>query len=282
MKFIHGNCNCIHDDSFYHKEVMDTSFGNRYRIILFKSKCFIELDDIQQGEFDESALLFVVSGTSFKYGAVKGTKLVHDWIEFSTDSNEENLYGLNHDFVLHNMDDRFVRLLSKRMKNIVRESYGNESNRQRVISLNLELLLIDIARYVELNANVLKKEDKTHPLYKKLCLMKNEILSGAFDEKIVSKTCEKYGISESHFRKLYKELFYNPIGRDILSKKVLMAQKYLTDGNKYSITQIVYILGYKNHETFFRQFKKMTGMTPMQYKKKFIGYNENNMNSNDL
>ena len=226
--------------------------------------------------------MFVVSGTAFNYSAVKGSKFVHDWIEFSTDSKDTNLYGLDHDFILPDIDGRYMRMFSKIIKNIITESYGNETNSRRVISLNLELLLIEIARYIELNNNVLKKENKSHPLYKKLCLMKNEILSGAFDDKIVTRTCEKHNISESYFRKLYKELFYNPIGRDILSKKVLMAQKYLTDGDEYSITQIVYILGYKNHETFFRQFKKMTGMTPKQYKEKFIGYNENNRNSKDL
>ncbi len=269
MKFIHGDYNRIHESDFTHSEVMDTSFGNRYRVILIRAKCFIELDNDPPKTFDKNSLLFVQSGTSFKYGAIENNIFINDWFEFSADTSEVEYLGLYKDLILPEIDDGYAKIFTKKIREMVRESYSNDLHSKEAVNFYLNLFLIELSRYIEMNKYIEQKKEISHPMYSKILAMRTEILTGAFNDEIVIKVCKKYDISESHFRRLYKKLFYRTIAKDILSRKVLVAQKYLTNNNNYSVSEIVYMLGYKNHETFFRQFKRMTGMTPIEYKKRF-------------
>ena len=76
-------------------------------------------------------------------------------------------------------------------------------------------------------------------------------------------------MSESHFRKCYKEIFHIPIHTDLIAHKIELSQRLLKDPNNYTISQIANMLGYNNHEHFFRQFKKVTHITPSEYRNSF-------------
>ena len=269
MKFIHGNYNQIHDSSFMHSEVMDTCFGNRFRIILCKTKSFVELYDNQRMNFDKDVLLFITSGTPFKYGAYGNNDFAHDWFEFSAEIEEVEYYGINHNFIIPLKDSRQTKQFSKKIKHILQEAYSHDSFSTDAVICYLKIFLISLERYIEENGkghdnenNLIIVRDTKHPLYQKVSIIRN-------DDEIVTKTCEKNNISVSHFRKIYKEIFHRTLSKDILSRKIQIAQKYLIDDSNFSVSEVVYMLNYKNHETFFRQFKRMTGMTPIQYKKRF-------------
>ena len=268
MNFIHGGYKRGHDSSFKHKEVMDTSFGNRFRVVFFRSKCFIRLNDDPGDVFDENTILFVSSGTYFEYGAAENTAFLHDWLEFSAEPDEVLHYGLDNEFIISKMQDDYARKIKKDIQKIIKEGYGNEKYYKETVELLLKLLLIDLSRYIALSDDMANREKSAHPSYGKVSAMREDILAEAFEDDIVGKVCRKYGMSESNFRKLYKELFYRTISKDILSRRILVAQRYLLN-NDCTVSELVYQLGYKNHETFFRQFKRMTGMTPIEYKKRF-------------
>ena len=73
-------------------------------------------------------------------------------------------------------------------------------------------------------------------------------------------------MSEDHLIRLFKkELFMTPVNY-IIKKKMEKAQLKLVTGNA-PIKEISYQLGFESQEYFTRVFKKMTGLTPLAYRK---------------
>ena len=76
-------------------------------------------------------------------------------------------------------------------------------------------------------------------------------------------------MSKSYFQQVYKKTFgISPIEDCILSR--IERAKYKLKNYSYNITQISEELGYKDADQFIKQFKKHTGTTPLQYRKKHL------------
>ena len=80
---------------------------------------------------------------------------------------------------------------------------------------------------------------------------------------------KEIGISRSHLQKLYKELFNVSIWEDLISIRISKAQQLLLHTGM-KISEIALSCGYQTEAHFMRQFKKKTGLTPSEYRKKQI------------
>ena len=84
-------------------------------------------------------------------------------------------------------------------------------------------------------------------------------------------TIEQYAqehlMSVNWFIHSFKEVMHVPPMQYIVSLRIAAAKGYLESSNK-NITEISNIVGYENSLYFSRLFKKYTGMTPSEYKKK--------------
>ncbi len=75
-------------------------------------------------------------------------------------------------------------------------------------------------------------------------------------------------LSPSYFYKLYKALYgVSPID-DAINARIKKAQELLFLKNM-PVSEIAHYLGYANTTHFIRQFKSRTGVSPMEYKKKY-------------
>ncbi|NJD04168.1 MAG: helix-turn-helix transcriptional regulator, partial [Ruminiclostridium sp.] len=75
----------------------------------------------------------------------------------------------------------------------------------------------------------------------------------------------KYGISSKYFSALFKkEVGMNFI--DYLNQIRIEESKILLDGSEISISDIAESVGYKYIHYFYKLFKRMTGVTPMEYR----------------
>ena len=74
------------------------------------------------------------------------------------------------------------------------------------------------------------------------------------------------GISDSHFQHLYSELFGISFQQDLIHMRVKNAEFALQTTNM-TIAEIAEMCGYENEVHFFRQFKKINGITPAKYRK---------------
>lgn len=94
--------------------------------------------------------------------------------------------------------------------------------------------------------------------------MQNNIGMPDISNKLLS---EKAGISEVYFRKLFKECYGISPGQYLLKIKIDKAKQLLKTGT-LTITEISAKCGYSNVYHFCEIFKKKTGMTPTEYRKK--------------
>jgi len=76
---------------------------------------------------------------------------------------------------------------------------------------------------------------------------------------------EASGLSQSHFRQCFhKETGFSP--SDYLARRRVMRAKPLLRGNRLTITEIAFQLGFQSSPYFAAVFKKLTGMTPSEYR----------------
>ncbi|MBC8107084.1 MAG: helix-turn-helix transcriptional regulator [Anaerolineae bacterium] len=73
------------------------------------------------------------------------------------------------------------------------------------------------------------------------------------------------GLSQSHFRqRFHKETGFTP--SDYLTRRRILRAKQLLQGKRLSITEIAFRLGFQSSPYFAAVFKKLTGMTPSEYR----------------
>lgn len=72
-------------------------------------------------------------------------------------------------------------------------------------------------------------------------------------------------MNKDYLARLFKQHTHSTIGHYIALQKVSKAQNLLTTG--LSVAQVQEQMGFTSYEYFFRFFKKMTGMSPSQYRK---------------
>ena len=94
--------------------------------------------------------------------------------------------------------------------------------------------------------------------------MQNNIGSADISNKLLA---EKANISVVYFRKLFKECYGISPGQYMLKIKIDKAKQLLKTGT-LTVTEISAKCGYSNVYHFCEIFKKKTGMTPTEYRKK--------------
>ena len=78
--------------------------------------------------------------------------------------------------------------------------------------------------------------------------------------------CRKYTFSTGYFRQIYKEMFGISFHQDVIRARILCAI-YLLTITVQSIASISEQCGYEDCNYFLRQFQKITGLTPGQYRR---------------
>ncbi|HBN10905.1 MAG TPA: AraC family transcriptional regulator, partial [Ruminococcus sp.] len=84
----------------------------------------------------------------------------------------------------------------------------------------------------------------------------------------VDELCHEMNMSRSYFQLIYRQTFGITCISDVINCKINHAKNILTTTN-LSINETAEECGYDNNEHFMRQFKKHTGVTPSEYRKKY-------------
>lgn len=78
-------------------------------------------------------------------------------------------------------------------------------------------------------------------------------------------TCRSFHLSYGHFRATYKELFGISFHQDLIQSRISLA-KHLLLTTSLSLQTIAFQCGYDDDKYFLRQFRKLTGFTPNNYR----------------
>ncbi|MFI5153612.1 MAG: GlxA family transcriptional regulator [Chitinophagales bacterium] len=96
-----------------------------------------------------------------------------------------------------------------------------------------------------------------------------EYIENSITEKIsVEKIALKFGLSKRNFERRFKKATSNTPAEYILRAKMEYAKKKFESGNR-NINEVMYELGYSDRKAFRTSFKKITGILPLEYRKKY-------------
>ena len=84
----------------------------------------------------------------------------------------------------------------------------------------------------------------------------------------MSLLAEKFNLSESHFRKLFKD-FTNLSPIEYRNQLRVEHAKELLKQNSASVSEVAHAVGIEDQFYFSRIFKESEGISPLQYKKRF-------------
>ena len=90
----------------------------------------------------------------------------------------------------------------------------------------------------------------------------HENISNVTPEELARLACMSY----SKFRKIFKEYTGFAPAQYIQEVRINIAKEILTNTSR-SIKEIAFELGYENKDYFFTVFRKVTGMTPVNYRR---------------
>ncbi|MCQ2434765.1 MAG: substrate-binding domain-containing protein [Oscillospiraceae bacterium] len=79
--------------------------------------------------------------------------------------------------------------------------------------------------------------------------------------------CKAYSFSAGYFRQIYKDLFGISFHQDVINARISKAVSLLAT-SAMSIASVAEACGYEDYNYFLRQFQKVVGMTPGQYRKR--------------
>jgi AraC-like DNA-binding protein len=179
---------------------------------------------------------------------------MNDWIRFDTDETYVTTTPISCGvpFIVHdpNYCHKIYQLLST--EHILNNNYKEISidNLLRVLFNKL----LESYNYKQVS-----------PLTKNLNELKMEIYRNPNKEWTVAKMADKLNISTGYLEDIYKNTFGITCMDDVINSRINLAKKYLLYEHK-TLTEIATLCGYRNMEHFFRQFKKITGITPKSFR----------------
>lgn len=142
------------------------------------------------------------------------------------------------------------------------EKRKDKPGKQLYLKTLLMELLIYINRYVEGKVDD-QKESNYHV---KIVEIMNYIDQNYDKELTLSKLADQFSYSSSYLSSLFKKKSDYTITEYINNTRIKEAQNLLLNG-KENITQVSEKVGYNNLVHFGRNFKKITGLTPSEYRK---------------
>jgi transcriptional regulator GlxA family with amidase domain len=96
-----------------------------------------------------------------------------------------------------------------------------------------------------------------------------EFIENNFMEKIsVDELCSKFAIGRRTFERRFKKATNNTVVEYIQRVKIESAKKQFETGRK-TVSEVMYDVGYADTKAFRDVFKKMTGMSPLDYRSKY-------------
>ena len=188
------------------------------------------------------------------------TLYVDDWLHFDMTKEDITLlqnYQIPFDTVisLKNIND-----LSLFIKNISYERYSSNPYREESVMLYLKLLFIKLSEKLRV-----RSDEKVNSYYEDLSIIRAQIYNMPYLDWNISDMAHQLSISKSYFQHLYRLFFETSAMEDVIQSRIHYA-KYLLSTTSLSVKEISARCGYKNESHFMRQFKKIEGSTPSNYR----------------
>ena len=242
-----------HDAGF----VFDVPQGHDcWLLLLTHTPAFFRVDGILTEYPAKSAVLFAPH-TPIHYRA-SGELYKNDWIRFDSDENYVSSLPIrNTPFPLPDADycHNLFQLIT--WKN----SFPGQNN-ERIVDQLLQLLVSELQEASRMGTGSFRLS----PNYHELMNLRKAIYNSPQLSWNVSGMAQQLHLSEGYLQLLYKNAFGTSCMDDCIKARIRLAKDQLLYTDK-TITSISEFCGYRNVEHFCRQFKRLTGKSPKEFRK---------------
>lgn len=257
MRIIDIGCNSIHLGDF---SICRPNGYGAYLFLRMRTKAFIEYKNEIKEIAPNTFILYSTNSRQY-YGSV-GNTYVDDWIHFELDEYEENLLStydikLDTPFNIANTSS-----LEQLLQNLTLEFYSVNHNKQASQKLYMELLFAKLQE-----AQLQSQKEKSAQLSAQFSQLRSDIYNMPNRKWKLDDIARQFNYSVSYFQHTYKKMFGTTITDDVSQSRIHLA-KLLLSGTSLSVKDISTQCGYEYDVYFMRQFKKITGITPSQFRTK--------------
>lgn len=258
MKIVNVGYNHSHDSDF----LIDRPEGSGDNLlILLKSDAIFSIDGHEIKVNANSAFIYK-KGRPQHYRCVYQETFSNDWVHFEFENNEEEEFvklGLEYEKPVAADDLNF---LSFCIKMISAEFCSENVNREKSI---YHLMFIIFSKIGEYSRN--RPQVRNGNYYEMLSTVRNRIYSRPYEPRTAESSAREVRMSTSGFQHLYKKCFGVTLFQDIIRARIEYAC-LLLETTDLSAVEISQQSGYSHYAHFVRQFKKITGKCPGDYRKK--------------
>ncbi len=235
-----------------------------YLYVLFRSETMLYVD----GEYirvQAGTGIFYDKNQFQSYYGCDETEFNHDYVFFDL-NNEIEKNALS----IIPLGKPLFHVNSAYISNIIslieQEKYLPSQNAQDILSALGLAFLYKAGEEI----NALSPEDnRRYSQYAAFYRLRDDIYKNPAFDWSIEYAANKLFLSRFYFQSLYKQFFKTTFQNDLICARISLAKKLLLYNNN-KIYEIAEMCGYKNVEHFTRQFKKEVGVTPKEFKNKYI------------
>lgn len=232
---------------------------NGYFGVILKSKTIVRVNGVEVKTPAKSIIIYEQFVP--RYYRADGEPFINDWFIFTLDEwDKEFLEALQIPFNTPiTLPD--INPFSNLIQNISYEKYMNNIYSTDTMNCYLKIFFFKLSE-----AFFAKEEKYSGKLHDKMNMVYSKIHNLPHIDYSISNLAAEVTVSSHYFQHLYKEMFgISPI-KDIVNSRINYARNLLIRSD-ISIKTISETCGYKNDVHFMRQFKKITGVTPSEYRR---------------
>ncbi|WP_310605204.1 AraC family transcriptional regulator [Anaerosporobacter sp.] len=237
-----------------------------YLLLLILTPAFFELNGERILTKPNCMILFDKMSPQL-YGAVN-QPFCNDFIHFEFEDKTEQSYVssiLSFDTIY---EIPTMELISRKIRELSFEHLSANSKKEESMQLILKLLFFKIEEQLKAN----ESSTPYSPYYHDLLSLRSYIYNSVEKKHSIEELANRVDLSPSHFHALYKKTFGISCIQDVITSKIEFAKYHLTQTG-YQVKEIATLCGYDNEVHFMRQFKKLTGYTPKEYRNKVLHKN---------
>ncbi len=232
--------------------------SNGYLGLILKSKTIIRLNDKDINVPANSVIIY--RQWTPRYYKADHEPFINDWFVFRLDDGDAEFFDALQIPLDTPITLRDVHLLSTLVQNMSYEHYNNNPYKVDTINCYLRIFFFKLVEAISVS-----KKEISGKLHDKMNMVYSKIHNLPYVTYSVDSLAEEATISPHYFQHLYKEMFdISPI-RDMIVARVEYSKRFLSR-SEMSIKTVAEACGYENDVHFMRQFKKVTGQTPSEYR----------------
>jgi AraC-like DNA-binding protein len=157
-------------------------------------------------------------------------------------------------------------LVAERMRRLHEESLAGQPDYPLAARTYLADILFEVSRCVRLRHTHLVPQDRRVRDFERLLEVFSYVRKNCHEPLTLRQLAPMAHMTPGHFCRFFKATTGHTLTEYLLRLRVDLAMDFLSN-SAMSVTDIAYASGFSSHSYFDRVFKRMAGMTPLDYRR---------------